>query len=172
MLDTEIARYELIKNIVIMSETKLYVELGAKAFAQINRIAPYVHRAIGVDKLDKWSHLKDPKVEFYHMSTDEFYGEWKEEIDTLFIDANHSYEAVMADFENFFGLVKPNGLIILHDSYPPEEKYRADGWCGGVWKVAWKIRTEWNDHCEIVTIPGSFGVSIIRKADKQLMWGE
>jgi hypothetical protein len=174
----EEARYELIKNAVIMSGTKVYVELGTRRFEQINRIAPYVDRAIGVDILDKWKHLKNSGIEFYHMSTDEFRFVWSDKdnvdnitlIDALFIDANHSYKQSLQDFENFSPFVKLNGLIFLHDSYPPEEKYLDDKWCGGVWKTAKMIRWAYRKKFEIVTIPGNFGVSIIRKASKQLLW--
>ncbi len=37
------------------------------------------------------------------------------EIDFLFIDGNHSYEAVKQDFFNYGSLVKSGGLIVLHD---------------------------------------------------------
>jgi len=172
---TEEARYELIKNAVIMSGTKVYVELGTRRFEQINRIAPHVERAIGVDILDKWNHLANKDIEIYNLSTNGFFMVWKTHfhtplIDSLFIDACHTFEQSMKDFKNFSPFVKDNGLIFLHDSCPPEEKYLNDSWCGGVWKVAEWIRNECNDCFEIVTIPGSFGVSIIRKASKQLLW--
>ncbi len=175
----EEARYELIKSAVIMSGTKVYVELGTRRFEQINRIAPYVDRAIGVDILDKWKHLKNPDVEFYHMSTNKFHEclIWWENhgtpvIDSLFIDADHSFSQSTEDFEHFFPFVKDNGLIFLHDTYPSEEKYLTESTCGGVWKLAKSIRFSgiYSNRFEIVTVPGSFGVSIIRKASKHLSW--
>jgi len=172
---TEIARYELIKNIAIMTETNTYVELGTRGFEQINRIVPYVKRAIGVDKVlnDSWKEKMDSRIEFYLMSTDEYIegmGMKIPWIDTLFIDADHSHEQSYKDFVNYHPHVVPNGIILLHDSYPPEQKYISPSYCGGVYQTAWKIRTEWKEEFEICTIPGSFGVSVIRKANKQLMW--
>ena len=38
-----------------------------------------------------------------------------QKIDFLFIDGDHSYEGVKADFENFSKLVKPGGYIAFHD---------------------------------------------------------
>ncbi|MDP3836951.1 MAG: class I SAM-dependent methyltransferase [bacterium] len=38
-----------------------------------------------------------------------------EKIDFLFIDGDHSYEGVKSDFENYYPLVKPGGLIAFHD---------------------------------------------------------
>jgi predicted O-methyltransferase YrrM len=42
-------------------------------------------------------------------------------VDVLFIDGDHSYEAVAADLENYGSIVKERGLIILHDVEPSEE---------------------------------------------------
>jgi cephalosporin hydroxylase len=39
-------------------------------------------------------------------------------LDWLFIDANHSYEDVRADFENYGDLVVPGGVIGIHDIRP------------------------------------------------------
>jgi predicted O-methyltransferase YrrM len=36
-------------------------------------------------------------------------------VDLLFIDGDHSYEGVRADFENYAPLVRPGGLIAFHD---------------------------------------------------------
>lgn len=37
------------------------------------------------------------------------------QIDLLFIDGDHTYEGVKADFEMYGPLVRPGGLIVLHD---------------------------------------------------------
>jgi cephalosporin hydroxylase len=39
-------------------------------------------------------------------------------IDVLFIDGDHSYEGVKADFELWSTLVSPGGLVIFHDILP------------------------------------------------------
>jgi cephalosporin hydroxylase len=39
-------------------------------------------------------------------------------LDLLFIDGDHSYEGVKADFVNYSPLVRPGGLIVLHDIIP------------------------------------------------------
>ena len=38
------------------------------------------------------------------------------EIDFLFIDGDHRYEAVLCDFNNFFKCVRKNGVIAFHDT--------------------------------------------------------
>lgn len=42
----------------------------------------------------------------------------KRKIDFLFIDGDHTYESVKADFENFGPFVKPNGIVAFHDIVP------------------------------------------------------
>jgi predicted O-methyltransferase YrrM len=51
----------------------------------------------------------------------EFSGDWEDEIDCLFIDADHSYEAVARDLEEWSGFVRPGGWLLLHDVWlePP-----------------------------------------------------
>ena len=47
--------------------------------------------------------------------TNEVVKQWREPINMLFIDANHEYEAVLADFEDWSAFVKPGGVVALHD---------------------------------------------------------
>ncbi len=35
--------------------------------------------------------------------------------DFLFIDGDHSYEGVKADYENYSPMVKPGGMVAFHD---------------------------------------------------------
>jgi predicted O-methyltransferase YrrM len=41
---------------------------------------------------------------------------WQEPIDLLFIDADHSYQAVRRDWDDWSPYVKAGGIIALHDS--------------------------------------------------------
>ncbi len=43
---------------------------------------------------------------------------WEKDIKFLFIDADHSYEGVKKDFEDFEPFVVKNGLIAMHDIDP------------------------------------------------------
>jgi len=42
----------------------------------------------------------------------------------LFLDGDHSYEGVKADFENYGGKVRPGGVIAMHDLIPPRDRPR------------------------------------------------
>ncbi len=41
---------------------------------------------------------------------------WNTPIDLLFIDASHAYPFVLRDFETWFPLVKPHGVVAFHDA--------------------------------------------------------
>ncbi len=43
---------------------------------------------------------------------------WTTPIDLLFIDANHEYEAVQRDFEQWEPFVRIGGIVALHDASP------------------------------------------------------
>lgn len=64
----------------------------------------------------------------------------KRNIDFLFIDGDHTYKAVRADFELYSGLMAPGGTIVLHDAalvgHPNVEVYQ-------FWQ---EIRGNYNNH--------------------------
>lgn len=49
-------------------------------------------------------------------------------MDFLFIDGDHAYEGVKADFEMYSPLVRKGGLVALHDIcvHPPEMDCHVD----------------------------------------------
>jgi predicted O-methyltransferase YrrM len=55
--------------------------------------------------------------------------QFRKPIDLLFVDADHSYEAVMADLAAWLPLLRPGGSLILHDS----------GWADGVQRAIREI---------------------------------
>ena len=55
-------------------------------------------------------------VEFIQKLSYEAVQGWQEPIDVLFIDADHSYQAVRKDWDDWSPYVKVGGIIALHDS--------------------------------------------------------
>lgn len=79
-----------------------------------------------------------------------------EKIDFLFIDGDHTYNGVKADFYNYSPLVSPNGIIVFHDicQHPPAANCQVD--------VFWQeIRNRYR-HTEFIENPnqgwGGIGV--------------
>jgi len=51
---------------------------------------------------------------------------WDKPIDVLYIDGDHTYEGVKADFENLVPHVKEGGLIFMHDTNAQRCGYGVD----------------------------------------------
>ena len=48
---------------------------------------------------------------------------WDKPIDVLFIDGNHTYDAVKADYSKYEPFVNKWGLILLHDATTPNREF-------------------------------------------------
>lgn len=160
---------DLILELVLLFNPRTYCEVGVKKGYVYNTIAPHVERAVAVDKAPFRGIYSGAGTLHYHMNSEDFAREWAKRgdssIDMLFIDANHTYEAVISDFANLQVFVPEcTGLILLHDTFPVQVSLLADGYCSDAWRAAKEIREHWHDF-EIVTLPGPrAGLSIIRKA--------
>ena len=66
-----------------------------------------------VDILKKMFPSKE--VCFFNSSTDNFFANNTKNYDCIFIDADHTYEGVKADYENALKCVNKNGFLIFHD---------------------------------------------------------
>jgi hypothetical protein len=80
--------------------------------------APHVQQTF--DKINnKVSKLKEffpeKTINFFNMTTDEFFDQNSQTYDCIFIDADHSYEGVMKDYVNSLKFVNKNGWLIFHD---------------------------------------------------------
>jgi cephalosporin hydroxylase len=155
---------------------KLYVELGLYHCVVFNQVIPFAEKLIGVD-IDALAGnymVFSKKVEFICASTHQFANIVKIkpiQIDMLFIDADHSKEAVLDDFRNMFPFVSPHGLILLHDTHPGDQTLIAPKFCGTAYAAIADLSQE-NKEYEMVTIPVSPGLTICRKRANQLSWQE
>ncbi|MGD6966123.1 class I SAM-dependent methyltransferase [Rossellomorea vietnamensis] len=155
---------------------KTYVELGLFRCQLFNKMAEFSDQLVGVDINDGAGKymLKAPKARFFHGSTEDFAKSLEAnplKIDMLFIDADHSKEAVLQDFRNFFPYVVPHGLILFHDSHPKDNRMIHPSLCGTAYQAIEELSKE-RELFEMVTLPISPGVTICRKRKKQLSWHE
>jgi predicted O-methyltransferase YrrM len=80
-------------------------------------------------------------------------------IDFLFIDGDHSYEGVKADFEIYGPLVRKGGLIALHDICEHAEEVG----CGV--DVLWREIRDQGEYEEFISPPASWGgIGLLRVA--------
>lgn len=152
---------------------KRYLELGCWRGACFNVIAPLAKEAYAVDIDNNYKYIKSNKnLIWYHGRTTDFLRSHDKDkkFDLVFIDADHRHESSLNDFRLVSPLVNDNGLILLHDTYPTSEELLSSHYCFDTYKTADYIRRNFNKEYEIVTLPFYFGVSIVRKLDRQLLW--
>jgi predicted O-methyltransferase YrrM len=153
---------------------KVYVELGLYQCVVFNQIVPFAEKLIGVDiETSAGKYMtKSPKTEFFLGTTQEFAKKIYDkplQIDMLFIDADHSKEAVLRDFRSLFPFVTPHGIILLHDTHPGDKALTAPEFCGTAYLAISELVYETKEY-EMVTIPVSPGLTICRKRKAQLSW--
>ena len=88
-------------------------------------------------------------------------------LDLLFIDGDHSYEGVKSDFANYSTLVRPGGLIVLHDIVPDHGTRHGKAtasYTGGV-PVFWQELKTKHKTSEFVEDPeqDGYGIGIVHK---------
>ncbi|MDI6813492.1 MAG: class I SAM-dependent methyltransferase [Desulfitobacteriaceae bacterium] len=155
---------------------RIYVELGLSRCELFNRMIPYCEQLIGVDISPEAGNYmaKTVKTRFVLAATEEFAQELRLSpisIDLLFIDADHSREAVIRDFHDYFPFVAPHGLILLHDTHPGQPELIQPQWCGDGYLAAAELGRQTKDY-ELMTIPISPGLTLCRKRSAQLAWME
>lgn len=165
-----------IAHLASIVRPKVYVELGLFDCELFNMVIPYAEKLIGVDiNENAGKRMQDlPKTRFFHGTTESFAEELRTQpltIDLLFIDADHSKEAALQDFRNFFPYVAPHGLILLHDSHPGSPEMISPSLCGTVYQAV-EILSRETDAYEMMTIPVSPGLTLCRKRQQQLSWQE
>jgi hypothetical protein len=154
---------------------KRYLELGIRKGFCFNAIAPLSSEAYAVDTGNYYKYVKQNKnLVWNNVRTDNFLKNHdpNRKFDLVFIDANHNHKDSLNDFKLVLPLVNNNGIILLHDTYPPSKAFIDPGYCADSYKTAEYIRNNFKQECEIVTLPFCYGVSVVRKMSlgKHLLW--
>jgi predicted O-methyltransferase YrrM len=165
---------DFIVHLASVIKPKVYVELGLYQCELFNKVIPHAEKLIGVDFSEVAGQYmkRNSRTEFVWMKTEEFATLAKENgtvIDILFIDANHSYESVLEDFNNFFPLVRDQGIILLHDGYPQNIQQTASGYCDDGYRAIEELTAN-QKNFEMMTIPVAPGLTIARKKMAHLPW--
>jgi predicted O-methyltransferase YrrM len=88
-------------------------------------------------------------------------------LDVLYLDGDHSYEGIKADFELFSPLVKPGGVIVFHDIVPDyKTRYGIEttSYVGGVPQFWTEIKSTYRTVEEVIENPeqDGFGIGILQ----------
>lgn len=118
------------ENILVLGSGNGFVP---KAFRQAQRDANCSGSVILVDgNIGTWgrpdylnqnSHFKQnfPEITIYEILTIDAFKKFQieeQKFDIIHIDADHSYEGALEDFNNFKTLIKSNGIVLFHDTSP------------------------------------------------------
>jgi Methyltransferase domain len=161
MLRNQTFHETLIPLLVEGIGAKSYLELGTHLNETISKVR--CERRYGVDL----KAVACPGAQMFQMSTWKFIQDVAPTIapfDVVFIDADHSAEAVEKDFNGIWPHVSKEGLILLHDTNPETVKDTEPGLCGDAWRFIYGKE----NVLESVTLPYSPGLTIVRK---RLWWG-
>jgi len=163
-----------IAHLASLIQPELYVEVGIDKCQTFNKVLPFAKYLIGIDINPRCANYvtKSPKAKFYNTTSSKLARLAKKDkltIDMLFIDADHSENQALKDFNNLFPFVTDNGLILLHDSFPKEKKGAMRGGAGTVYRAIEKLSKNTKEY-EMVTIPIPPGLTILRKRKSQVHW--
>lgn len=169
---------DIIASIISGCNFNKYLELGIWNGANFKKIVekcPTLDLAVGVDlkPLSEmvFSAVKPDNITIYDCtSTQVFFTKTSLIFDCIFIDACHRYANVIKDFECSLSILNEDGIIFLHDTYPPDTEHLQDGYCSDCYKAYFDI-VKRNDVCECITLPTYCGLTIVRKrlAGKKLL---
>jgi hypothetical protein len=157
---------DIIANFAKIYQPKVYVELGLHVGETWHKVLSHAEEAFGVDIVDR--SIQGGKV--YVQTTNEFFQHFDREINMAFIDADHSFESVLHDFENVSKLLHPQGVIILHDTDPESDHLFDRGYCGDSYRIVefLQVSEEYNS----VTIPVSeAGLTVVTKKNNTRVHG-
>lgn len=147
---------------------KVYVELGLYEGETLEKVQPYCQKIYGIDikSNDKLKKIgENPNVNLIFNSTNFFFENFNEEIDMIFIDADHCFDSAKRDFENSLKFLRKGGIIILHDTDPDNDKLIHPGYCGDSYKIVNYIENR--DDLNILTIPiQPPGLSIVSRKNE------
>ncbi len=181
LLGVHQSRYEVLELIRLLNERfqpKVICEIGTANSGTnllLGSAVPSVELIIGVDLYVKnrvpLNYFLEPK------SAVQLDGDSKasatianikaqlgtQKIDFLFIDGDHSYKGVKADFETYLPLMAENGIIAFHDIVPDfKTRFGKDTgmWVGEVPKYWKELKNQYPDTMEIIENPEQDGQGI------------
>lgn len=189
-------RATLINAIISKTTGKSYLEIGCyrgKTFYKIQAakkigVDPNFHREFYIQWIK--SVIKSPKtlknIKFYRQTSDDFFFRRKSELkkmggmDIIFIDGLHTFRASLNDLLNALQYLNDDGVIVLHDCFPPnaaaatpsdyfptpEEAKSIPGWtgawCGDVWKTMVYTKMEFSKELDVWVLNTDNGLGIVK----------
>lgn len=151
-------RYDIIQKFIDDRQFKSFLEIGT--------FNGDTFKHITIDK--KESVDPDPNCKATHiMTSDEYFKNSQDKWDIIFIDGLHEHSQVFRDICNSLEHLHSNGVIVLHDCMPKNEKmqlwdnksHQHEEWTGDTWKAYYKAFVEL--PYEVYVVDTDYGCGVI-----------
>lgn len=143
-----------------------YLELGVYRGETFRKVAKWSAVSVGLDidpiAIKSISGLKKSIPVLGEISALDGRADLPGVYDLIFIDADHAKESVVSDFKAASDLLKRNGLILLHDTWPKNESYTTPGFCGDAYLAVGVLRSSCPDW-SFVTLAAHPGLTFCQK---------
>lgn len=186
-------RITLIQRIIQEAKFNKYLEIGSQSGKSLlpirckHKFAVDPKFSIPFEKKLKWL-IKNPlniRTKYFKETSDDFFSKRKSMLDknpgfdVVLIDGLHTFEAALKDVLNSLEHLNSDGVIIMHDCYPPNiaaatpansyedaSKMGIAGWtkewCGDVWKTIVYLKKVYSDSLETYVINTDYGLGVVR----------
>ena len=165
--------YEMIEHLVKWVKPINYLEIGVRHGTVYHLVNKYCETCYLVD-IQFLDIEYSPNTIKFEMTSDSFFNSVNQSIkfDFVFIDGDHSKEQVLKDFLNVKDRVVDDGFVILHDTYPCDERMTLPHHSDNGWEAMLYIKQNFKDDWEFVTLPFNPGLTIMKKMknNKQILW--
>ena len=188
-------RVDVIQEIINKKNASNYLEVGVcegECFFKINAKRKFaVDPFFSIDPIIMKSSFRkflkkilyNSFVNYYPITSDEFFKKNKYKFDVVFVDGLHTHQQSLKDVLNVLDCLNDNGVIIMHDCNPSTEsqahpsKSHDDAaklnlpcwtgeWCGDVWKTVVNLRSKRED-LQVFVLNCDYGLGVIKKGKSQ-----
>lgn len=143
-----------------------YLEIGCANGDNIRAIAPYCKWAIGIDiqYSRDWELYPADNLVYYDINSNvyfEFAKQHGDQYDLVFIDGDHHFKQVATDLLHSLDNLAPGGLVVLHDTFPPNRDATRQEFCGDAYRLLDKLPKM--DGIQYYTFPITYGLTLVSK---------
>jgi Methyltransferase domain len=115
-------RWEIINQLIQKYNYKSYLEIGTQhgnCFTEVK-----CERKVCVDPVKAFNELT------YEMTSDEYFKNYDEKFDIIFIDGLHTEDQTIKDITKALVVLNQNGTIVAHDCLPDTREATGMHFCG------------------------------------------
>jgi len=163
---------DFVRDLSLIMQIQVYAELGIYEGETFNSIVAPTKIAVDIDPkylsyADRSPNSKKILGDSTVLAT--FLSDNSIRLDMLFIDANHSREAVYSDFSNLEAFMNPHGIVLMHDTFPKSKSYSAQQYCGDAYLALDKLTQDFKNW-SFATIPVHPGLTLATRLPNRPNW--